>query len=108
MATEIAVTAASGRPRATKTGWKSAEIAGSPNQPSAKEASVIPNWQAERYAFTLSAICAARFAPGFPSSTRSSTCDLRTRTKENSAITKKAFINKKKTTNKRLTQIGMY
>ena len=67
----------------------------------------MPNWQADRYLFTFSAISMAHAAPGLPSSTASSSCDFRTRTSANSAITKKAFIAKNKTTRTRLMPIDM-
>ena len=68
MATEIAEMTASGRPNTENSGRMSAEIAGSPNQPSASEASVIPSWHADRYALTFSVMIFAFFAPRFPSS----------------------------------------
>ena len=84
-----------------------AENAGSPNQPRASDASVMPSWQADRYLFTFRAISIAALAPGLPSSTASSSCDLRTRTSANSAMTKNAFIAKKNTTRTRLMPIDM-
>lgn len=48
MATAMAEMAASGSPKAASAGWMSAETAGSPNQPRASDASVMPSWQADR------------------------------------------------------------
>ena len=68
IATAITEMTASGKPSRTNSGRMSAEIAGSPNQPSASEASVMPSWQADRYALTFSVMVFAFFAPRFPSS----------------------------------------
>ena len=74
----------------------------------ASDASVMPSWQAERYAFMFSAIFLAARAPGFFSSTASSICDLRTRTRANSAMTKKAFIKRKKMTSRMLITVNIF
>ena len=81
----------------------SSDTAGSPSHPRASEASVIPSWHAERYAFTLLATRRAAFAPLFPSSSAICSCDFLTLTRENSATTKNAFIKRKNTTRTRLS-----
>ena len=48
MAMEMPCMAASGTLSALNSGSNSAETAGSPNQPRASEASVMPSWQADR------------------------------------------------------------
>ena len=107
MATEMAEMAVSDMPSGASNGRTSAENAGSPSQPSANDANVMPSWQAARYAFTFEVTFLAAFAPGFPSATAISICDGRTRTMANSATTKYAFIARKKATSSRVTHIGM-
>ena len=107
MATATTEITASGRPNNTNSGRMRAENAGSPNQPKASDASVMPSWQAVRYLFTFRAISMAALAPGLPSSTASSSCDLRTRTSANSAMTKNAFMARKNTTRIRLMPTDM-
>src|SRR5687767_2613685 len=66
-------------------------IAGSPIQPRASEASVIPNWHAERYALRFCSSPMTRFAERLPEATRVSMREARTPTKANSAATKNPF-----------------
>ena len=67
MAIAIEEIAVSDRPSGARTGRTNAEKAGSPNHPSANDASVMPSWHAARYAFTFSFTRFAALAPGLPS-----------------------------------------
>ena len=48
IATATAEMTASGMPKSEKSGRMSSANAGSPNQPKASDANVMPSWQAER------------------------------------------------------------
>ena len=47
-ATQMGYTVASGKPQDSSGASRTADTAGSPNQPMAREASVMPSWQADR------------------------------------------------------------
>ena len=47
-ATQMGYTADSGKPQARSGASSTADTAGSPSQPMAREASVMPSWQADR------------------------------------------------------------
>src|SRR5438046_10631849 len=62
---------------------------GSPTQPSARLARVMPSWVAERYASRWLRTCLTKFARRFPSSIKASSWLPRTLTTANSHATKK-------------------
>ena len=53
------------------------------------EASVMPNWHADRYSLRLSSMCTTRVARRSPAAASSSSLARRARTSANSAATKK-------------------
>src|SRR4051794_4931702 len=78
-------------PTASKRGLMRCETAGSPTQPRARDATVIPTWQTERLESRSRSVARAAAARALPSCSSCTRRDSRTRTSANSAATKKAF-----------------
>jgi hypothetical protein len=78
-------------PKLAKSGFSSPANAGSPIQPSASDASVIPSWFAERYVSSRRAMPSATRARRWPRAAKCSSLDGRILTMANSAATKKAL-----------------
>src|SRR5918997_2837983 len=74
-----------------RTGSMRCETAGSPTQPRAREATVIPTWQTERFESRSRRVSRTRPARAIPSCSSCTMRDSRTRTRANSAATKKPF-----------------
>src|SRR5688572_5834390 len=85
---------------------KSRAIAGSPIQPSASEASVIPSWQADRYELRFLSKPKTRFALRLPAVASVSMREERTPTRANSAATKKPFAATRMSTEKGFKRVA--
>src|SRR6185503_549205 len=83
-------------------------IAGSPIAPSASEASVIPSWQADKYALRFWSRFSSRFAARLPEAARVSMREERTPTRANSAATKKPLAATSNRTANSFTAIVMW
>ncbi len=87
----IASAARTGRPSRIAAGSIRWAKAGSPIQPKASDASVMPSWVADRYSSRLRTSRAARLAAAEPRRASSSSRVGRTFTSANSVATKKPF-----------------
>src|ERR671913_806973 len=91
-------------PTASSTGRMRCETAGSPTQPSARDATVIPTWQTERLESRSRSVSRTTEARAIPSCSNCTSRDSRTRTSANSAATKKAFRPTRTRATKRLNE----
>ena len=91
-------------PTAPNRGSMRCETAGSPTQPSAREATVIPTWQTERLESRSRSVSRTTVARALPSCSSCTMRDSRTRTSANSAATKKAFRPTRTRATKRLNE----
>src|SRR5919107_5076964 len=78
-------------PTAWKRGSMRCETAGSPTQPSARLATVMPTWHTERLESRSRSVPRTTVARVLPSCSNCTSRDSRTRTSANSAATKKPF-----------------
>src|ERR687893_1160636 len=91
-------------PTASNTGRMRCETAGSPTQPSAREATVIPTWQTERLESRSRSVWRTTAARVLPSCSSCTMRDSRTRTSANSAATKNPFKATKTSAARRLSE----
>src|SRR5215204_2138520 len=91
-------------PTALNRGSMRCETAGSPTQPSARLATVIPTWHTERLESRSRSVSRTTEARATPSCSNCTSRDSRTRTSANSAATKKAFRPTRTRATKRLNE----
>ena len=85
----MAIGAAAACAKPSSVGSSRSAIAGSPRKPMPSEASVMPNWQAERYSLRSSSCLMTTAARRSPAEAISSSLARLARTSANSAATKK-------------------